>query len=55
LDAYCGEGFGASGGAGGINPDVQGAADDLQVTGQGEHFAQERAGFAIPADVARTQ
>ena len=39
FGAEGGDGLAPSRGAGGVEADVQGVADDLQVTGQGERFA----------------
>jgi len=51
FGAEGGEGSAASGCAGRVEADVQGAVGDLQVAGQGERFAEQRAGFVAAAGV----
>src|SRR5665647_2181335 len=50
-----GEGSAAPGGGGGVEADVQGGADDLQVSGQGECFAEQCSAFVFAAGVVRAQ
>ena len=49
------QGLAASGRSGGIEPNVQGVADDLQVAGEGERLPAQGACLVLAAGAVRAQ